>query len=357
MKTLALLILMSVELVFSEYRRPGDSELKIHWRSYKLSNSLRFHETDDRRRFAIFKENYLKVLAHNYANELNGTGYTTEINQFSYLSHDEFVKTRLSMTLDINQTQNGLLSYPELDEVDDTQSQGLSSLEASDDLPDTVNWIAKNAVSPVKNQYSCGSCWSFSAIGVVESLYAIQYKNFKRFSEQNLIDCTLNAYNPNTRKTNLGCNGGWPETAFDYIKTNGVVEESHYPYRQKEGTCQSSALANRPKVKISGYRNIGYGDELTLKKAVAKIGPVAVGIDAGQPGFSSYSSGIYRSSTCVSSRVNHAVIVVGYGTEYGRDYWLVKNSWGTNWGMNGFIKMARNQNNMCGIVSLATYAY
>ena len=106
-------------------------------------------------------------MAHNYANELNGTGYTTEINQFSYLSHDEFVKTRLSMTLDINQTQNGLLSYPELDEVDDTQSQGLSSLEGSDDLPDTVNWIAKNAVSPVKNQYSCGSCWSFSAVSLI----------------------------------------------------------------------------------------------------------------------------------------------------------------------------------------------
>ena len=148
--------------------------------------------------------------------------------------------------------------------------------------------------------------------------------------------------NRNTGRACQGCSGGWPDTALDYVKNYGVVEEGTYPYRQKVGQCQSTRLSSSPRVKISGWRNIGYGDEATLKKAVAKTGPVAVGIDAGQAEFSSYSRGIYSSSSCNAARVNHAVLLVGYGTEYGQDYWLVKNSWGSSWGQVSLFQYLYN---------------
>ena len=170
---------------------------------------------------------------HNYEEETNHThGYQMELNQLSHLTHEEFVEHQLGPAIDTDKLAN-ITNYSDVYPELEVDSIGLRNLGAGDDLPDSVNWLSENAVSPVKNQLSCGSCWSFSAIGVVESLYAIKTKTIRTFSEQHLIDCTLNKYNPTTRKTNLGCNGGWPETAFDYIKNEGVVEEKNYGYRAK----------------------------------------------------------------------------------------------------------------------------
>ena len=178
---------------------------------------------------------------------------------------------------------------------------------------------------------------------------------------------------------NYGCSGGWPEAAFDYIKYYGIVEDAYYPYRNgvnlisliylrkiklayiilfiQQGACQSSRIASLPKVKISGFRNIAYGDERGLAMAVAQSGPVAIGVDASEWSFAQYRSGIYSSSGCSANNVNHAVIVVGYGSENGKDYWLIKNSWGASWGQGGFMKLARNRGNMCGVATVASYAY
>ena len=165
---LVLIVLLGASLAHAELKKPVDSELRVHWQSFKFKHSLRFHEgsLEDRRRFSIFKDNYIKMLELNYENEVNGTGFTTEINELSYMSHDEFVKTRLGMELDVddywftlNATNNMTFQYPELD-----------ALGGNDGLPDSVNWISQNAVSPVKNQYACGSCWSFSAVNINSSL-------------------------------------------------------------------------------------------------------------------------------------------------------------------------------------------
>jgi len=161
-------------------------------------------------------------------------------------------------------------------------------------------------------------------------------------SEQNLVDCST---------ANEGCSGGWMDTAFAYVKSNsGLDTESSYPYTAKQGTCKFSKA--NVGVTVSGWTDIASG-EAALQQAVATMGPISVAIDAGHPSFQNYKQGVYYESLCSSTNIDHGVLVVGYGTDptYG-DYWLVKNSWGTGWGESGYIRMARNKNNNCGV---ATY--
>ncbi|XP_026799874.3 digestive cysteine proteinase 2 isoform X2 [Pangasianodon hypophthalmus] len=152
----------------------------------------------------------------------------------------------------------------------------------------------------------------------------------------------------------MGCQGGWMDQAFEYVKENGGLDtEDSYPYEAMDGNCRfdpANVGAN-----CAGYVDINRGDENALQEAVATVGPISVAIDAGQPSFQFYQSGVYDEPACSSIAPNHAVLVVGYGTESGEDYWLVKNSWGLGWGDSGYIKMSRNKNNQCGIASAASY--
>ena len=154
---------------------------------------------------------------------------------------------------------------------------------------------------------------------------------------------------------NWGCNGGYPSNGFYYAYSKGLVEESVVPYRVHDGLCNKNLHTKR--YKITGYANIPYGDEEAIKVAVATYGPVTIAIDASEWGFAYYSHGIYSSYKCQKNLHNHAVLIVGYGSENGIDYWIIKNSWGPSWGLNGYMKLARNKNNMCGVASLASYAY
>ncbi|KAG1702413.1 Cathepsin L [Nymphon striatum] len=153
---------------------------------------------------------------------------------------------------------------------------------------------------------------------------------------------------------NGGCEGGLMDNAFKYIKSNkGVDTEKSYPYTAKDGTChfkkQDIGATD------SGFAAITSGDENALKKAVATVGPISIGIDASHQSFQLYSEGVYNEPKCSSTRLDHGVLAVGYGSDNGKDYWLVKNSWGTGWGEKGYIKMTRNGNNQCGIASKASY--
>ncbi|XP_068031077.1 cathepsin S-like isoform X2 [Anomalospiza imberbis] len=193
---------------------------------------------------------------------------------------------------------------------------------------------------------ACGSCWAFSAVGALEAQVKLKTGNLVSLSAQNLVDCS-GMYG------NKGCAGGFMTEAFQYIIDNGGIEsEESYPYTAQNGTCHYNASARA--ASCSRFLELPEGDEAALRDAVATVGPVAVAIDATRPGFFLYHSGVFDDPQC-SQEVNHGVLVVGYGSLENKEYWLVKNSWGVHFGDAGYIRMARNASNLCGIASYASY--
>ncbi|KFO81815.1 Cathepsin S, partial [Cuculus canorus] len=212
--------------------------------------------------------------------------------------------------------------------------------------PDAVDWREKGCVTEVKNQGACGSCWAFSAVGALEAQMKLKTGNLVSLSAQNLVDCS-------TTQGNRGCSGGFMTKAFQYIIDNqGIDSEESYPYTGQDGVCQYQPSARAATCSL--YVELPYGNEEIMKDVVGSTGPVSVAIDASLPSFFLYKSGVYDDPQC-SQTVNHGVVVVGYGTLSNKDYWLVKNSWGVDFGEDGYILMARNSGNLCGIASYASY--
>ncbi|KAJ8984252.1 hypothetical protein NQ317_007484 [Molorchus minor] len=229
------------------------------------------------------------------------------------------------------------------DTLEEEQSHGNNS------VPEEFDWRNKEAVTRVKDQEDCGSCWAFSAVGTLESHYFLRTGHLVELSEQNLVDCS-------TEEGNGGCNGGYSSAAFYYVYLNdGIAGEKSYPYEAVDQVCQYKDSENVTSIKY--FAKVEKGNEEYLKAAVATVGPVSVAIDA-DDGFALYDSGIFYSGCCSSdpNKANHEVVVVGYGaTEKGTDYWIVKNSWGGDWGEKGYIRMARNKGNNCGVASDANF--
>merc|ERR1719353_2310915 len=195
----------------------------------------------------------------------------------------------------------------------------------------SVDWTTKKAVTPVKNQGQCGSCWAFSTTGSVEGINAITTGKLESFSEQELVSCAK-SYG------NQGCNGGLMDDGFKYIIAKGDVLETEYPYTGKTGTCDNSKTKDS-ETKITGFKDVTPENEAQLMAAVSKQ-PVSVAIEADQSGFQFYKEGVF-SGTC-GTNLDHGVLVVGYGADSGKDYWKVKNSWGTTWGQEGYIRVVKS---------------
>jgi len=206
---------------------------------------------------------------------------------------------------------------------------------------DSVDWVAKGAVTPIKNQGQCGSCWAFSTTGGVEGAVAISTGKLTSLAEQQLVDCGGST-------GNQGCNGGLMDNGFEWIINNGGIgAEADYEYTAQDGTCKTVDSVST----IKGYKDVTAGSEADLKSAVNQQ-PVSIAIEADQSGFQFYSGGVF-SGSC-GKNLDHGVLLVGYGTDSGTDYWLVKNSWGASWGDSGYIKLVQGQD-QCGLADAASY--
>ncbi|KAK9887931.1 hypothetical protein WA026_000231 [Henosepilachna vigintioctopunctata] len=308
-----------------------DDEIAQKWRQFQVDYGKTYRSPiEAKKRFNIFKQNVREIDEHNLIYDVGVYTYKKGINQFADWSKQEFQQY----------VNKGFIGRPSrLRQF--VQHVGSSK---SSDLPESVDWRQKGIVSPVKDQGRCGSCWAFSAVGAIEAQLA-QKQNLTVLSEQNIIDCSWD-------EGNQGCDGGWMTEAFDYVKENGIESEADYPYLAYDDDC----AANSSKVitKIKSYVEIKAGDENDLQNAIANKGPVAVAIDASW-NFQLYSNGVLIDDDCSSDSLNHGVLAVGYGSEDGKDYYIIKNSWGDKWGEAGYLKLARNSNNMCGIASVASY--
>lgn len=312
------------------------------WNKFKKSHGKTFlSDEHELQRFTNFKRNVDIIEKHNSEYSMGMYTYTLGINQFADWTVEEFKSKMLGSRFNMTQFKEGNVAT-------------FMRLPQWMQVPDSVDWREQGIVTKVKNQGECGSCWAFSTTGSLEGAHARATGNLVSLSEQQLVDCSK-------KYGNEGCNGGLMDNAFTYIKENGGVDtEESYPYHAREGKCKFSK--DTIGATCTGYADVPSEKEDALKEALATVGPVSVAIDATEEKFMLYKEGILVDNTCGNGTdtLNHGVLAVGYGTNStsgGKtlDYWIVKNSWGPSWGEAGYIRMARNKGNMCGIASAASY--
>lgn len=334
-----ILAVFSVVLVF----RLADSfdyteeDLASQERLWDLYERWRSHHTvprslaEKQERFNVFKENLKHIHKVNHKDR----PYKLKLNSFADMTNHEFLQHYGGSKVSHYRMLRG-------------QRQGTGSMhEDTSKLPSSVDWRKNGAVTGIKDQGKCGSCWAFSTVAAVEGINKIKTGELISLSEQELVDCDSD---------NHGCNGGLMEDAFNFIKQiGGLTSENTYPYRAKEEPCDSNKM-NSPVVNIDGYEMVPENDENALMKAVANQ-PVAIAMDAGGKDLQFYSEGVFTGDC--GTELNHGVALVGYGTtQDGTKYWIVKNSWGTDWGEKGYMRMQRGidaEEGLCGITMEASY--
>ena len=301
------------------------------FQQWSEANGRVYQPTERDYRESVYYANVAKIDAHNEGN----FSWTMDVNQFADLTADEFKAQVVSGSFRRSAVRNTTV--------------GVRGLWSRADLPASVNWTAAGAVTPVKDQAQCGSCWAFSTTGSVESAWFLAKGTLPSVSEQQLVDCS-------TAEGNQGCNGGLMDYAFEYIiKNKGITTEAAYPYTATgPNTC---VAAGKPvAATLSGYKDVPVNSETALETAIAQQ-PVSVAVEADQSVFQFYSGGV-MDSAC-GTQLDHGVLAVGYGTLGGKEYYLVKNSWGASWGANGYILLGRgakfNPSGQCGLQMAASY--
>jgi cathepsin H len=300
--------------------------------------------------FDEWKKTYSKVYADSFEEENRRWIYSTTVKEV-----EELNSQNLSWTAGINEWSD--LTWPEFKRAVGlwkapqkcSATGDVGTHETRGNAPDKIDWRDKNAVTAVKNQGSCGSCWTFSATGAVESANILKGHKMTQFAEQQLVDCAGGF-------KNNGCNGGLPSQAFQYLMWQGGQNlESTYKYTARDGSCKFKKADIG--VVVTDEKNITQGDEASMGDAVGNVGPVSVCYQVSSD-FRNYKSGVYDSTKCKNGPmdVNHAVLAVGYDTDSksSKPYWIIKNSWGTSFGIKGYFWMVRGKN-MCGVATCSSY--
>ena len=337
-------------------------------------NDFRIEITDD-----VHKEHvYLNWLSNDkYITEHNSKNstYTLGHNHLSGLNSEEFsrflgfsgepilkkinVDKIKSKVEEVRCLSSCVKNYDEDSKFDTVRcvKECFSPSHVLGDVPSSVDWVKNGAVTPVKNQGQCGSCWSFSTTGALEGAYYVAHGTLESFSEQQLVDCD----NRKNGGKDMGCNGGLMDNAFAWIEKNGgLCTETAYPYTsgttKTAGTCDKSCsvVANSD---ISHFVDVPANSDADMMAALVQQ-PVSIAIEADQKDFQLYKSGVFTGSC--GTKLDHGVLVVGYGTLDGVDYYMVKNSWGTTWGDNGYIRLGRGASfnsgaGQCGMLMQASY--
>ncbi|WCJ31261.1 cysteine proteinase1 [Euphorbia peplus] len=285
------------------------------------------------KRFDIFKNNLRFIDEHNSQKR----SYKVGLTRFADLTNEEYSSVFLGTKIDATSRV-----------IKSGKPSQRYTFRDGDTLPESVDWREAGAVNPIKDQGSCGSCWAFSTIAAVEGINKIATGELVSLSEQELVDCD--------RAANAGCNGGLMDDAFQFIFQNGGIDtEADYPYQALDSQCDTTKM-NTKAATIDGFEDVMPYDENSLKKAVAHQ-PVSVAIEASGMPFQFYLEGVF-SGEC-GAELDHGVAIVGYGSENGTDYWIVRNSWGKDWGESGYIRMQRNvvdtYTGKCGIASMSSY--
>lgn len=335
------LVLFSLALVlrFGESFDFHEKELETEEKLWELYERWRSHHTVSRsldekdKRFNVFKANVHYV--HNFNKK--DKPYKLKLNKFADMTNHEFRHHYAGSKIKHHRTFLGA-----------SRANGTFMYANEDSVPPSVDWRKKGAVTPVKDQGKCGSCWAFSTVVAVEGINQIKTNELVSLSEQELVDCDTSQ--------NQGCNGGLMDKAFEFIKKKGGINtEDNYPYMAEDGECDIQKR-NSPVVSIDGHEDVPPNDEGSLLKAVANQ-PVSVAIQASGSDFQFYSEGVFTGDC--GTELDHGVAIVGYGTTLdGTKYWIVKNSWGPEWGEKGYIRMQREidaEEGLCGIAMQPSY--
>jgi len=330
MKAVAILLLAALA-VASAMAPLKDAEYEFLFTKWASQHGKSYESTEFLHRFMVWKSNLDYVRSHNTKNE----SFTLAMNRFGDLTNEEF----RAQYVGYNAIQRPYI-----------RSKNTKVFKTAA-LPSSVDWVAAGKVNPIKDQGQCGSCWAFSAVAAIESAYVIENSGASLISlaEQQLVDCSQSF-------GNQGCNGGLMDQAFEYVEKTPLVQESDYPYTAQDGTCNNGVVSKDGTLKVGGYTDVTPNDETQLQAAVAQQ-VVSVAVEADGLNWQFYSSGV-MTGTC-GTNLDHGVAAVGYGVSGSQAYWKVRNSWGTSWGMQGYVLLQRGATagkpGYCGIAMDPSY--
>ncbi|XP_048848521.1 cathepsin K-like [Brienomyrus brachyistius] len=323
-------ILLLPVLALANFTQGPSLLLDSEWESWKTVYEKDYNsQGEEQSRRSIWEKNMQLIDAHNHEYKRGIHSYQLGMNSLGDMTSEEVAMKMTGLRVPRFRKSNSTF-LPDGD---------------LRKLPRSIDYRKKGYVTPVRHQGSCGSCWAFSAAGALEGLMKKKTGKLVSLSPQNLVDCVNQS----------GCIGGFMTDAFKYISTNkGIDSEKAYPYVAKDQAC--AYYASGKAAMCRWYKEVESGNERELRVAVGRVGPVSAAVSSLLDTFRFYKRGVYNDPRCSADDIDHAVLVVGYSfTCWGKKYWIIKNSWGTDWGMKGYMRLARNLNNICGIATMASY--